>query len=269
MRVEIVPCLSDNYAYLVIDERANVAAIVDASEEAPVVAALERSGAKPVAILSTHHHFDHVGGNEAIRARFPGISVHGHRSDEGRIPGLSDPHDHGDEFAIAGLQIRALHAPGHTLGALTYVVRGEVGQGEVGQESGPAWAFTGDTMFLGGCGRLFEGTPAQMLVSLEDVIGGLPDDTLIGCGHEYTASNLRFAAHVEPSNADVGARTREVAALRAENRPTVPAPLGRERTTNPFLRVDSAELRKTLGFDESADRVAVFAALRQAKNDFK
>ena len=122
MRVEIVPCLSDNYAYLVIDERANVAAIVDASEEGPVLAAIERSGAKPIALLSTHHHFDHIGGNEAIRARFPGISVHGHRSDEKRIPALSVPHEHGDVFRLEGLEVRALHAPGHTLGALTYVV---------------------------------------------------------------------------------------------------------------------------------------------------
>jgi hydroxyacylglutathione hydrolase len=260
MRVEIVPCLSDNYAYLVIDERANVAAVVDASEEGPVVAAIERSGAKPIAILSTHHHFDHVGGNEAIRARFPGISVHGHRSDDKRIPGLDTPHDHGDAFAIGGLEVRALHAPGHTLGALTYVVR---------DASGPAWAFTGDTMFLAGCGRLFEGTPAQMLASLESVIGALPDDTLIGCGHEYTASNLRFAAHVEPSNAEVATRAHEVSGLRAQSRPTVPGTLGRERATNPFLRVDSPELRKTLGLDGSAARVDVFAALRSAKDTFK
>jgi hydroxyacylglutathione hydrolase len=260
MRVEIVPCLSDNYAYLVIDDRANVAAIVDASEEGPVLAALERSGAKPIALLSTHHHFDHIGGNEAIRARFPGISVHGHRSDEKRIPALSVPHEHGDVFRLEGLEVRALHAPGHTLGALTYVIS---------DGSGPAWAFSGDTMFLAGCGRLFEGTPAQMLASLESVIGALPDDTLIGCGHEYTASNLRFAAHVEPNNADVAARAKEVAATRAAGRPTVPGTLARERATNPFLRVDSPELRKTLGFDASADRVTVFAALRSAKDNFK
>lgn len=252
MRVEIIPCLSDNYAYLIVDDGA--CAVVDASEEAPVAAALARVSVPLVAILSTHHHFDHVGGNEALAARHR-VPVFGHRSDEGRLPALSRPLDDGDTFTIGSLSVRAHHVPGHTLGALTY---------EVTPKDGPRWAFTGDTFFLAGCGRLFEGTPAQMHASLQR-IAALGDDVLIACGHEYTASNLRFAAHLEPGNSDIAQRAREVA---ARTGPTVPATVARERATNPFLRTHSPELRATLGLHD-ADDVAVFAAARKAKDSFR
>jgi len=252
MRVEIVPCLSDNYAYLIVDDAG--CAVVDASEEGPVAAAIERAGVPLVAILSTHHHFDHVGGNEALAARHS-VPVYGHRSDQGRLPGLTHPLDDGDTFTILSLSVRVLHVPGHTLGALTY---------EVTPKDGPRWAFTGDTFFLAGCGRLFEGTPAQMHTSLQR-IAALGDEVLIACGHEYTASNLRFAAHLEPNNKDIAERAAEVAAKKA---PTVPAPIAIERKTNPFLRTEAAELRATLGITD-ADDVAVLAATRKAKDSFK
>lgn len=224
MQVEIVPCLSDNYAYLLIDE--GVLAIVDACEETPIRKAL--AGRTPTAILATHHHHDHVGGNEAF-----GGPIYGHRSDEGRLPGLNHPLDDGAHFTLGALDIRVHHVPGHTLGAIAY---------EVTPQTGPRWVFTGDTFFLAGCGRLFEGTPEQMFKSLRH-IAALGDDVLVACGHEYTASNLKYAAHVEPDNAAVKARIDEVAALRAANKPTVPATIAVERATNPFLRAkDVAEL---------------------------
>jgi hydroxyacylglutathione hydrolase len=260
MRIEPIPCLSDNYAYLVIDEEANVAALVDASESAPVLAAIERSGVPLVAILSTHHHHDHVGGNEEVLARHPKAEVFGHRSDQGRIPGLSHPLDDGDRFVLGGIACQALHVPGHTLGAVTYVLR---------QGDAAPWAFTGDTLFLGGCGRLFEGTPAQMHRSLNSVLASLPDETQIGCGHEYTAANLRFARHVEPNNAVIAARVDEVASLRARNVPTVPGTVARERETNPFLRVNVPEVRAHVGLGPDADPADVLARLREEKNAFR
>lgn len=260
MRVEIIPCLTDNYAYLLVDESRNLAAVVDASEPEPVIAAIERAGVPLVAVLSTHHHHDHVGGNETLIETYPHAAVYGHRHDLRRTPALSQLLDHDARFMLGTFSVHALHVPGHTLGALTYVVR---------QGDGPAWAFTGDTLFLAGCGRLFEGTPAQMRTSLVDVLGALPDDTLIACGHEYTASNLRFAAHVEPHNREIAARAEQVAKARERGIPTVPSPLALERATNPFLRLDAPAVRAHVGLDASAPATDVFAALRREKDGFR
>ena len=262
MRVEPIACLSDNYAYLVVDERAKVCVVVDASEGAPVLAAIERAQLPLVAILSTHHHGDHVGGNEAVLARHPMAQVFGHRSDLARIPGLSRPVDDGERFTLGELEVTALHVPGHTSGAVTFVVR------DPSAASEPAWAFTGDTLFLAGCGRLFEGTPAQMYRSLNEVLARLPDETKIACGHEYSQSNLRFARHVEPHNERVIARAKEVDALRAKGTPTVPGTIAMERATNPFMRVSEAAVRAHVGLDEGADPVEVLARLRKEKDSF-
>lgn len=236
MQVEIVPCFSDNYAYIIVDE--GVCVVVDASEEAPLRKAL---GARvPTAIFATHHHHDHVGANEAF-----GGTIYGHRSDVGRLPGLTHPLDDGDRFTVGPLEVRVHHVPGHTLGALAYEVSSL-------KKSGPRWVFTGDTFFLAGCGRLFEGTPEQMYTSLQR-IAALGDDVMIACGHEYTASNLKFAAHVEPDNAAIRARLEAVTKLRANNAPTVPATIAVERETNVFLRAPDA---------------ATFARLRKEKDNF-
>ncbi len=255
MRVVPIACLSDNYAYLVVDP-AGTAAIVDASEAAPVRAAIEREKVTVQKILSTHHHWDHVGGNEELAAEL-GVPVVGHASDRGRLPGLSVGVEDGDTVAVGALTARCLHVPGHTSGAVTYYFDAPSGRA----------AFTGDTMFCAGCGRLFEGTPAQMHASLEK-IAALPGDTRVYCGHEYTVNNLRFAAAIEASDAVTEANAR-AARLRSEGKPTIGTTLAEERATNPFLRVGSAAIRGSLSIDAAADGATAFAAIRKAKDDFR
>lgn len=257
MQVTIIPCLSDNYAYLLTAEGSLDAVVVDPSEAAPVQRELDQLGLRLVGILCTHHHGDHVGGNAELVARHPGIPVYGHESDRGRIPEQTVFLKHEEKFSIAGLHFQALHIPGHTLGAVAYVGHGA--------------AFTGDTLFAAGCGRLFEGTPAMMYESLNVKLARLPDETKVYCGHEYTASNLKFAAHVEPSNQDVQAKAAKVTALRAQGKPTVPSTLGDERATNPFMRCDSAEIQANVQGRLGADRspAAVLGAIRAEKDAFR
>jgi hydroxyacylglutathione hydrolase len=250
--------LRDNYAYLVVCEETNRAAVVDPSEAQPVVAAIEAEGVELVAIWNTHHHWDHTGGNEKLIAAIDGLEVIGHVSDEGRIPGQTRRVDHGDEVTLGeSISAAIIHNPGHTSGAISYYI------------GDPGVVFTGDTLFAGGCGRVFEGTPAQMTSSL-DKLAALPPETRVYCGHEYTASNLRFAAAVEPNNQALAERRREVDALRADNRPTVPYTIEIDLATNPFLRVREAEvIAAAREHGAEADEPAqVFAAIRSWKNNF-
>ena len=256
MRIVPIPCLTDNYAYLVVGDGGD-AAIIDASEAKPVREAILREGARARAIWSTHHHWDHVGGNEEL-AREMGLEVVGHVHDAQRLPAISRKVDTGDVVEIAGVKATCIHIPGHTLGAVGYFVDG-------GKERA---VFTGDTLFSAGCGRLFEGTPAQMHASFSRLLD-LPGDTRVYCGHEYTENNLRFAAHLEPSNADVERARGRAAKLRAEGKPTVGTTLDDERRVNPFMRARSPEIRATLGIAPDTDDVAAFAAIRSAKDGFR
>lgn len=257
MFVTVIPCLRDNYAYLLRAPGSRDAVIVDPSESQPVLEELAKQDLRLAGILCTHHHLDHVGGNEALAQRYPGVPVYGHESDRGRIPAQSQFLAHGQIFAVAGLDFGVLHIPGHTLGAIAYVGHGA--------------AFTGDTLFAAGCGRLFEGTPAMMYESLNEKLGALPDDTLVYCGHEYTLANLRFAAHVEPGNAAVQAKARRAAELREQGQPTVPSTIADERATNPFMRCTSPELVAHVGPALGEDRSpqAVLAAVRAEKDGFR
>jgi len=256
VEVTVVPCLKDNYAYVLRAPGSARAVVVDASEAAPVLAALQKLGVPLGAILSTHHHPDHVLGNEELALRYPGIEVFGSAHDRGRIPGQTRAVGDGDTVTVEGLTFRCLLVPGHTLGAVAYYGHGAV--------------FTGDTLFAGGCGRLFEGTPAMMNESLNVKLAALPPETLVYCGHEYTASNLRFAAHVEPGNAAVTAKAARVAALRERGAPTVPSTLSEERATNPFMRCDSAEIIAHVAERLGPERApaAVLGAVRAAKDAF-
>ncbi len=256
MRILPVPCLKDNYAYLVMNDDGD-AVVVDASEADPIREAVRRAGANVRAIWSTHHHWDHVGGNEELAGEFR-VEVVGHSSDRGRLPGLSHGVETGDVVRAGAIEARCMHVPGHTLGAVAYYV----------ESSGQRAVFTGDTLFCAGCGRLFEGTPAQMQASLSSLMT-LPAGTRVYCGHEYTESNLRFAAHVEPDNEDIAQARSRAEKLRSRGEPTVGTTLDEERRTNLFLRVDSPEIRETLGIALDADPVTAFAAIRAAKDGFR
>ncbi|HEY5922455.1 MAG TPA: hydroxyacylglutathione hydrolase [Kofleriaceae bacterium] len=234
MRVVSIPCLSDNYSYLVTD--GPEAAIVDPSEHAPVLDVIKREGVKLRAIWLTHHHWDHIGGVEGIVAAHPGIEVVAHASDKPRIAKATRLVEEGEVVTLGSLRAKILHNPGHTLGAISYWI--EDGEGSV---------FTGDTLFAAGCGRVFEGTPEMMYVSLHK-LAALPPATRVYFGHEYTAANLKFAAHVEPNNKAIAAR------LASVTTPSTPSTIADERATNPFLLAKDAN---------------EFAARREAKNNFK
>lgn len=251
LEIELVPCLSDNYAYLVHDSDAGLTAVVDPSEAPPVKAALERRGWTLTHILNTHHHFDHTGGNVPLKEEF-GAQIVGPGKDRGRFAGIDAGVDESTGWTFGARAVRVMEIPAHTSSHIAFIVDGA--------------AFTGDTLFAMGCGRLFEGTPAMMWSSLSKLMT-LPDSTRVYCGHEYTQSNGRFALTLEPGNAALVARMREVDAVRTKAQPTIPSTIGLEKQTNPFLRPDSAELRKSLGL-ESASDVDVFAETRRRKDNF-
>jgi hydroxyacylglutathione hydrolase len=243
MRIMTVPCLKDNYAYLIAADGA--CAVVDPSEPGPVLAALQREGLTLTHILNTHHHGDHTGGNLGLK-EMTGALVVGPGKDSHRIPGLDIGVGEQDGWEFADHKVQVLEVPAHTLGAITFVMGGN--------------AFTGDTLFVMGCGRLFEGDAAMMHASLAK-LKALPDETKIWCGHEYAASNGRFALTLEPGNTALAARVKNL------QTPSVPATLADEKATNPFLRENSDEIRKTLGM-EKEDAVSVFAEIRRRKDVF-
>jgi len=253
-QLEIVPvlCLKDNYAYLVF-EPGGACAVVDPSEAAPVQRELSQRGLKLTHILNTHHHHDHVGGNLALK-QATGAQIIAAEKDRARIPGLDIGLREGETFRLGAHEARILEIPAHTSGHIAYWFAGEKA------------VFTGDTLFLMGCGRLFEGTPAMMSASLAKLVA-LPGDTRVFCGHEYTLNNGRFALTLEPDNADLQKRMKEDGETRAAGKPTVPATIALEKKTNPFLRAASHEIRRTLGMERAND-VEVFAEMRRRKDAF-
>lgn len=244
-----IPCLRDNYAYLVHRPGSRDAFVVDPSEAAPVEREVATRGLRLKAIACTHHHWDHVGGIPDLRR--PGLPVYGHEMDSRRIGGLTHPLRHGDVVALAGVPLRVLHVPGHTIGAITYV--------------GEGFAFTGDTLFCGGCGRLFEGSAEEMYRSLNVVLGELPGDTVVYTGHEYTEQNLAFAVSMEPDNLALRERWADVRRRRKTGDYCAAASLELERETNPFLRCHLPSLKNAVPSDDE-DAGSVFAALRLKKD---
>jgi hydroxyacylglutathione hydrolase len=231
--IEPIPCLNDNYAYLIHAKGETDAVVVDPSEAAPVAGALAEAGLVLRGILATHHHHDHVGGIMALAAAAAApVWVAAHEQDRGRVPGQTAFVDAPEGqlaatgLAIGGVPLLAMHIPGHTRAAIAWAL--------AGADGAPTDIFTGDTLFGAGCGRLFEGTPAQMFSSLRALTAGAPG-TRLWFGHEYTASNLRFAASVEPDNGAVAARQQGIAGG------TTPTTVGLERDTNPFVRSTSVE----------------------------
>lgn len=258
MAIVTVPQLSDNYAYLIIDDASKECAVVDCAEPDAVITAAKSHGAKLVAVLTTHWHGDHSGGNEDIAAKVPGIKIYGARAEGGRIPALTNPVAEGDQLRIGALEGRVIGIPAHTNGHVAYYF--------------PALAavFTGDTMFIAGCGRVFEGNAATMVASLKKLTA-LPDNTQVYCGHEYTEKNLRFALTLEPGNQALKAKHEWSLKTRSAGKFTVPSTIGDEKKTNPFLRTDSPELRANLKKRDpniGDDPIAIFAKARELKDHF-
>ena len=263
MRIVPIPCLTDNYAYLLVCDETREGAIVDASEAEPIQRALDvestRGTIRTLSILSTHHHHDHVGGNLALAGSLKIADIYGHASDRGRLPGQTKDLEDGDTFCIGHIDVAVKHVPGHTRGAIMYVAT------SLGE---PPAAFTGDTLFIAGAGRLFEGDADTMHASLS-AIAALDPATRIYCGHEYTEANLRFAAHVEKTNVCIAQAQARAAELRKQGLPTVGTTLADELRHNPFLRAWSPEIRASLGIFPDARDAQAWAAVRAAKNVFR
>lgn len=242
-----IPCLSDNYAFAF--RSGDRVAVVDVPEAGPVLAALSRRGWQATDILLTHHHPDHVQGVAEVVAA-TGAAVWGAAADAHRLPPLDHALAPGDAVTIGDETGRVIDVSGHTVGHIAFLFDGV--------------AFTGDSLMAAGCGRLFEGTPAQMHASLRR-FADLPGDTLIASGHEYTTANLAFALSLEPGHADLISRRAEVEGLRAEGEPSVPSDLDTERRTNPYLRVHEPALKAATGTTGQTDE-ETFAAVRRLKD---
>jgi len=253
--VSPIPAFDDNYIWLLRDPGSSRAAVVDPGDEEPVLAALEAHGLELGAILVTHHHYDHIGGVDALRGAFPRVRIFG--PPDRRIRALTDPVGEGDEIRIPGLAegLRILEVPGHTSTHIAYLGAGTL--------------FCGDTLFAAGCGRVFDGTFDQLAASLQR-IACLPQETLCYCAHEYTLANLGFAKWVEPRNVAIAERNEAVAKVRAADRPSVPSRLAEELATNPFLRTGVPEVKAAAATASGRSLVTgaeVFAALRRWKDE--
>lgn len=253
LEIQQIPCLADNYGYLVHDPETGATASVDTPEVAPILRALDERGWTLTHILNTHHHYDHAGGNLEIKQK-TGCTVVGSRGESAKIPGIDREVGDGDTVELGSHRARVIDVPGHTIGHVAYAFEDD------------GVAFVGDSLFALGCGRVFEGTPAQMWDSLSKLMKLAPE-TRIYCAHEYTQANARFALSVDPHNSDLLARSAEIDRLRSAGTPTVPTTLELELRTNPFLRPDSPDLQRALGM-EGAAAADVFAETRKRKDDF-
>jgi len=252
-----LPALDDNYIFLLFDPESRSAAVVDPAVSEPVLEALAERKATLVTIFNTHHHGDHVGANVKLRAAYPGLEIYASDVDRDRIPGQTVRLQEGDRVSFAGNEARVFFVPGHTRGHLAYYF-----PPHADRTTGDL--FCGDTLFAGGCGRLFEGTPAQMLDSLTK-LRSLPEATRVWCAHEYTAGNLRFALTVDRENSDLSDRAIAVQEIRSRGEATIPSTIGLEKRTNPFLRWDDPAIQAALGTD---DPVQTFTKLRGRKDLF-
>lgn len=254
MEIRLVPILENNYVFLLRDSSGTAVAAVDPGEAEPVGAALDELGWHLTHIFNTHHHADHTGGNRELARRF-GARVIGAHADRNRIPAITADVDDGDALVFGADRALVMATPGHTSGHIAF----EFPESKA--------LFCGDTLFVLGCGRMFEGTAAQMWASLYR-LRTLPDATRVYCAHEYAESNARFALSVNPGNAALQAQAAEIARLRAEGKPTVPSTIGRELRANPFLRADQPDLQEAIGMRGSG-AVEVFAELRRRKDVFR
>jgi len=253
LEVELIPALSDNYIYLAHEPDSGETAVVDPAEAKPVLEAAKAKGWTITHILNTHHHGDHTGGNKEVQ-QATGAPIVGPKYDEGRIPGIQVALEEGDSYALGNAAAKVFFTPGHTRGHICFWFE----DADV--------LFSGDTLFALGCGRLFEGSPADMWESLQK-LRRLPDTCLVFCGHEYTQTNARCARDCDPENAKLKAYADRIQQQRAAGKPTIPAQLGEEKACNPFLRADDPGLAQAIGMAGAAP-VEVFAAVREKRNGY-
>ncbi|OQM75149.1 hydroxyacylglutathione hydrolase [Manganibacter manganicus] len=253
VEIEQFMCRDDNFGVLMRDAETGDVALVDAPQEAPILAAIEHTGWTPKLLLITHHHADHVEANLALKERF-GLKIIGPEAEKAKIPGIDDTVREGTTIGFGNQEIQTIETPGHTAGHVSYYL----------PQSGVA--FTADTLFALGCGRLFEAPPEVMYESLKKLTD-LPPDTKVYCGHEYTLSNARFALTIDPDNKALQQRVKKIEVLRADDKPTLPTTIGEELATNPFLRWSDPAIRKHLGM-EGATSPEVFAEIRKRKDNF-
>ena len=239
MKIEIIPCLQDNYAYLIIDEKKNIGCVIDPSESAPIIEYLEKNKINLKFILNTHHHFDHVGGNKKLKEKY-GANVIGFKGDKDKIPGIDILVDDQEIWKYESFESKIIHIPGHTLGHVCFYFYNNKS------------IFTGDTLFSLGCGRIFEGTYSQMYESLKK-IKDLPQDTQVFCGHEYTIQNSKFCMLHDKNNENLKKKIKEVKKKLQNNLPTIPSTIKDELECNIFLRSNNIE---------------TFSKLRDLKDNF-
>jgi len=255
MKIQLVPALEDNYMYLLIDETTGECAAVDPVEPKKILAAVADAKVKLTSVLTTHHHWDHAGGNDELIKLTGELPVYG---GDDRIGALTQKVSHNTELKLGNLHIKCLFTPCHTSGHICYYVTGD--------NADPA-VFTGDTLFSGGCGRFFEGNPSEMYTALVEILSKLPGKTKVFCGHEYTVANLKYAAHVEPDNQDIKEKSRWAEEQRRNNQSTIPSTIDEELKINPFMRVGVSSVQNHAGGVK--DPVAVMGYLRKEKDSFK
>jgi hydroxyacylglutathione hydrolase len=253
MDIDIIPCLSDNYSYLIKDNQTNTVAIIDPSEFDSCDKKIDQKYKKLDFILNTHHHFDHIGGNEELKKKY-GSKVLGFEKDKKRIPSIDILLKDGQEFAIGNLKFKTILIPGHTLGHIAFYLEKE------------KVIFTGDTLFSLGCGRIFEGTYQQMFNSLNK-IKNLPGDTKIYCGHEYTKNNLEFCLKFDPNNNCLKDKVKVIETKIKDRVPTIPSTIKDEIQTNIFLRYDDLNVKGALNLKNASD-LEIFTKLRDLKDNF-
>ncbi|XP_038676850.1 hydroxyacylglutathione hydrolase, mitochondrial isoform X1 [Scyliorhinus canicula] len=256
MKVELLPALADNYMYLLIDNETKEAAIVDPVEPQKVVEAVKKHGVKLTTVLTTHHHWDHAGGNEELVMKVPDLQVYG---GDDRIRALTCRATHKKTFKVGSLNVRCLFTPCHTSGHICYFVTKE------NSSEAPA-VFTGDTLFVAGCGKFFEGSGEEMYRALIDILGSLPPETRVYCGHEYTINNLKFARHVEPNNAAIKQKLAWAKEHYGLGKPTIPSTIGEEFSYNPFMRVREMSVQEHVGMK---DAISTMDAIRKEKDQFQ
>ena len=253
MQVTPIPCLTDNYAYIINDVNSKKVGVIDPSESLPVIAFLKKNNLKLNYILNTHHHFDHIGGNLELKKIY-NAKVVGFVGDKHRIPEIDITLSNNEKWIFGNETVKILHIPGHTLGHICFFFEKE------------KIAFTGDTLFSLGCGRIFEGDHNQMLTSLNK-IKKLPKDTMIYCGHEYTYKNAKFCIKYDSGNIDLKNKFEKIKKLRSSNLPTIPSKLDDELKTNIFLRCDQKDLKIKLNM-QNQEELKVFRKVRDLKDNF-